>query len=190
VRGHLHTKSFQQRLRTLGFSSLKSQERESKKRNREGVTGKRVLQEVGNADEKDENQSTDRLERMSSPATRVQINVREVMMKTGKVKYAASAWAGRRTAQVYRSARGAGCEYWEIEVSIELLWIRQTGSYTPSISKRTSDREHGYVQRCDVRATEQYASILQIVRGNCDEQRMESTSGHRWDEIHESGSVE
>jgi hypothetical protein len=31
--------------------------------------------------------------------------------------------------------------------------------------KRTSDREHGYVQRCDERATEQYASLLQIVRG-------------------------
>ena len=30
--------------------------------------------------------------------------------------------------------------------------------------KRTSDREHGYVQRCDERATEQYASLLQIVR--------------------------
>ena len=31
--------------------------------------------------------------------------------------------------------------------------------------KRTSDREHGYVQRCDEGATEQYASLLQIVRG-------------------------
>ena len=30
--------------------------------------------------------------------------------------------------------------------------------------KRTPDREHGYVQRCDERATEQYASLLQIVR--------------------------
>ena len=26
--------------------------------------------------------------------------------------------------------------------------------------KRTSDREHGYVQRCDERATEQYAGCL------------------------------
>ena len=31
--------------------------------------------------------------------------------------------------------------------------------------KRTSDREHGYLQRCDERAKEQYASLLQIVRG-------------------------
>ena len=28
-----------------------------------------------------------------------------------------------------------------------------------------SDREHGYVHRCDERATEQYASLLHIVRG-------------------------
>jgi hypothetical protein len=31
--------------------------------------------------------------------------------------------------------------------------------------KRTLDREHGYVLRCGERATEQYASLLQIVRG-------------------------
>ena len=30
--------------------------------------------------------------------------------------------------------------------------------------KRTTDREHGSAQRCDERATEQYASLLQIVR--------------------------
>jgi hypothetical protein len=30
--------------------------------------------------------------------------------------------------------------------------------------KRTSDREHGYVQQCDERATEQYAGLLQIIR--------------------------
>jgi hypothetical protein len=41
-------------------------QRESKKRNREGGTGKRVLQEVENADEKDEDEATGRLERMSS----------------------------------------------------------------------------------------------------------------------------
>ena len=59
-------------------------------------------------------------------------------------------------------------------------------------SKRTPDREHGYVQQCDERATEQYASLLQIVKGICDEQRMESTSGqfHCLDEIHELRSVE
>ena len=34
--------------------------------NTEGGTGKIVLQEVGNADEKDENEVTERLERMSS----------------------------------------------------------------------------------------------------------------------------
>jgi hypothetical protein len=31
--------------------------------------------------------------------------------------------------------------------------------------KRTLDREHVYVQRCDERATERNASLLQIVRG-------------------------
>ena len=41
-------------------------QKESKKRNREGDTGKQVPQDVGNADEKDENETTDRLERMSS----------------------------------------------------------------------------------------------------------------------------
>ena len=41
-------------------------QRESNKRNREGGTGKRVLQGVGNADEKGEDEATDRLERMSS----------------------------------------------------------------------------------------------------------------------------
>ena len=35
-------------------------------RNREGGTGKRVLQGVGKADEKNENEATDRLERTSS----------------------------------------------------------------------------------------------------------------------------
>ena len=29
--------------------------------------------------------------------------------------------------------------------------------------KRTSDREHGSVQRCDERATEQYAGLVQII---------------------------
>ena len=58
--------------------------------------------------------------------------------------------------------------------------------------KRTWDREHGYVQRCDERATEQYAGLLQIIRGIVTSKGMESTSGqfHCWDEIHESGSVE
>ena len=41
-------------------------QRESKKRNREGGTGKGVPQVVGNADEKDENDAIDRLERISS----------------------------------------------------------------------------------------------------------------------------
>ena len=36
----------------------------------EGGTGKLVLLEVGNADEKDENEVTDRLERMSSACER------------------------------------------------------------------------------------------------------------------------
>ena len=51
--------------------------------------------------------------------------------------------------------------------------------------KRTLDREHGYVQRCDERATEQYQK-------NCDEHKMESASVqlHCWDEVHESRSVE
>ena len=58
--------------------------------------------------------------------------------------------------------------------------------------KRTSDREHGYVLQCDERATEQYASLLQIVRGTVASKGWESASSqfHRWDEIHESGSVE
>ena len=41
-------------------------QRESKKRNREGCTGKVVLQEVENADEKDEDESAGRLGRMPS----------------------------------------------------------------------------------------------------------------------------
>ena len=40
-------------------------QRESKKRSRERGTGKRVLQEVENADEKDEDEAAGRLERMS-----------------------------------------------------------------------------------------------------------------------------
>ena len=30
--------------------------------------------------------------------------------------------------------------------------------------KRTSDREHGFVQRCDERSTEQCAGLLQIIK--------------------------
>ena len=70
-----------------------------------------MLQGVGNADEKNENEETDRLERTSSACDSVQIDVREVMMKEEKVEYAASALAGRRTAKVYRSARCAGSGY-------------------------------------------------------------------------------
>jgi hypothetical protein len=46
--------------------------------------------------------------------------------------------------------------------------------------KRTLGREHGYVQRCDERAIEQYASLVQIV-SQC-RANDESASGqfHRW----------
>ena len=97
-----------------------------------GRRGRRKIQEVGSADEKDKNQVT---EKNVKCLTCVQIDVREVMIKKEKVQYAASAWAGRKTAQVYRSAIGASSEYLEIEGSMEWPWIRQKGSYTPLSSK-------------------------------------------------------
>ena len=55
-------------------------------------------------------------------------------------------------------------EYLEIEGSMERPWTRQNWVVHTFEFKRTSDREHGYVQRFDERATEQYASLLQNVR--------------------------
>jgi hypothetical protein len=44
--------------------------------------------------------------------------------------------------------------------------VNQTNRVIYTIEfKRMSDREHGYVQRCDEKATEQYASRLHVVRG-------------------------
>ena len=59
-----------------------------------------MLQGVLSADEKDENEVTDRLDRMSISCDKFTKSSRfqEVMMTREKVEYAASAWAGRKLA--------------------------------------------------------------------------------------------
>ena len=56
--------------------------------------------------------------------------------------------------------------------------------------KRTSDREHGYVQGCDERATEQYAGLLQIIKRIVMSKGWNVQAVNFWDEVHESRSME
>ena len=106
-------------------------------------------------------------EECQSSEKNAQHYVREVMMTREKVEYAAS-----RLQCMSREENCTGIQ------ECKMCWQRIVGNrrfdgvaveqtnwviYTFEF-KRTSDREHGYIQRCDERATEQHASLVQIVR--------------------------
>ena len=77
----------------------------------------------------------------------MQINVGTVMMMMKKGEYDVSARAKRKKAQIHWSVRGAGSKHWEIEGLMAPVAVDQAKLVIYTFEfKRTSDREHGYVQ--------------------------------------------
>ena len=89
--------------------------RESKKKNREGGTGKKVLQEVGNADEKDENEATDRLERMSSACDKCANQCSRSDDEEGEGRVCCQCMSKEEKCSSTQERKRGGSKYWEIE---------------------------------------------------------------------------
>ena len=86
------------------------------------------------------------------PATNVQSYVREMMLaKKGYCGMLSVHREGREMHGYTGVARCAGNGYKELKglMTNQIIYIFEF--------KRTSDREHGYVQRCNERATEQHS---------------------------------
>ena len=138
-------------------------QRESKKRSREGGTGGRTPQGVENADEKDEDEAAGRLKRMSGASDKCaeqcwrsdddEEEERVCCQCKGKEEKGTDALECKRCWQQTLGDR-----------RFDGVAVNRTKKVIYTFEfKRTSDREHGYVQRCDERATEQYAGLVQII---------------------------
>ena len=138
-------------------------QRESKKRSREGGTGGRTPQGVENADEKDEDEAAGRLKRMSGASDKCaeqcwrsdddEEEGRVCCQCKGKEEKGTDALECKRCWQQTLGDR-----------RFDGVAVNRTKKVIYTFEfKRTSDREHGYVQRCDERATEQYAGLVQII---------------------------